>query len=97
MADVDLDALADKVVDRLNGSVISSAFPAHVGAWLRNQAKYSPWYTSHWLQLGGREGIQASYEIATDGAMTLSLSDPSGQMFWRGTFRPVEDTPDAHA
>jgi hypothetical protein len=92
----DLDELADKVVSRLNGSVISSAFPAFIGRYIQNTLAGHSMMWSHWLQLRGPDGIQATYIFEVDGVMRLELADSSGCIFWRGTFRP-EESADADA
>lgn len=91
----ELDELADKVVTRLNGSVISSAFPASIGKYIRGCTNGHSMLWSHWLPLRGPDGVQATYVFEVDGVMRLELADPSGFTFWRGTFRPEKETANA--
>ena len=83
----ELDELADKVVTRLNGSVISSALPANLGEYIRVATGGLRWQVSHWVPLAGQYGLQMEWVIENDGVIRLEMSDPAGWVFWRGVFR----------
>jgi hypothetical protein len=87
---VDLDELADKIVARLGGSVISSAIPASVGEWLRAAVGDYPFQFSHLIPLNYGHYLSAVYHIGSDGAIRLEFLDEHGSWFWRGTFNPKE-------
>ena len=88
MADLDVDAFADAVMARLNGSVISSALPAHVGEWLREAATHGQRMQWNQIYLAGPNCLSTHWTINPDGTLQLELDGPDGSFIWRGTFRP---------
>lgn len=90
LSGAELDEIAEKIVSRLTGSVISSAFPTWVGEYVRNSTGGHQWEASYWLPLMGSAGIQTRWVFESDGAIRLELANPSGANFWRGTFRPTD-------
>lgn len=85
-----LELITDRIVAKLSGCMISSAFPAHVGEYIRESTRGHQRQCSHWIYLTGNNGLQATYHLEVDGAMRLELATPDGEIFWRGTFRPVK-------
>jgi hypothetical protein len=84
------DRMADRVIDKLNASVIPSSFPARVGEWLREVAKNSVYFYRGVIPLCGPNGIIMDWRINPDGTINLELQEMNGCAFWHGTFRPAE-------
>lgn len=85
MTPVELDVLADKVAERLNMPLISSALPAEVGELLATMTGYEETY---WLPVGAM-GIRTEWTVNADASLTLRLATTNGVRFWTGTFRAV--------
>lgn len=95
MSDSDLavalgDTLADRIVGRLGGSVISSSFPAYIGDMIREACKGAQLQQINQLYLFGPECIATFWVLSPDGTLMLEMRDHMGQTFWRGTFRPAD-------
>lgn len=89
MTGAELDALADKVADRLREPMISAALPAEVGELLRKMGQYGTYSHQDWIPWMAA-GLRTDWRVSADGSLSLSLMDCNGQMLWQGTFRAVE-------
>lgn len=86
MTPVELDALADKVAERLNRPLISSALPAYIGDVLDTMkgcqvVDWLPW---------GAIGLQMEWKVNADRSLSLTMMEHNGSVFWRGIFQAVE-------
>lgn len=84
-----IDRLASTLADKLNGSVISSSFPAEIGDWIRKAHEYGGRIWRNSIPMVGPTAMCVETQFNPDGTMMLALQDTNGQTFWRGTFRPV--------
>lgn len=80
--------IADAVVEKLNGSVISSVLPAFIGDWVRKTCEQNQLLYRHMIPMRGPTVMMTEWRLNTDGTILLDLQDTNGQTFWRGTFRP---------
>ena len=89
-ADVNESVLADLIVERLNGPMISSSIPADIGAWIRKTAEHGSFWWQFSIPMTGATCIGTHWKLHPDGTMGLELTDSNGRIFWRGTFHPAE-------
>jgi hypothetical protein len=89
-SDLIANRIAGRVVERLGGSVISSAFPAEVGDWIRDAVKNGAYLYRFTIPMVGPTAIFVEYRINPDGTIIQEFQDTNGRPFWHGTFRPVE-------
>jgi hypothetical protein len=87
---LELDDLADWIVERLGSSVIPSSFPARIGDMLRETAKHGAYRYIYMLPGGGPYALSVEFVINPDGTLNMEFRDPAGTPFWSGTFRPAE-------
>lgn len=86
-----MDVLAGKIAERLKGSMISSALPAEIGAWIRESCKHGAYWCTHMIPMGGATCMVINYKLHPDGSVHMEWKDTCGQIFWQGIFRPVAD------
>ena len=89
------ETIADLVVAKLGGPVISSVIPAEVGAWIRQTCGHSQLLYRHMIPMNGPSCIHSEWRLNPDGSIIQELQDTTGCAFWRGTFRPAEAVPGA--
>jgi hypothetical protein len=88
MTELDPAAIADAVVARLGGSVISSALPAHVGAMIRRAAQGGNRIQTNQIYLRGPDYLITDWWMEADGTLRLEMRGRDGSFVWRGVFRP---------
>jgi hypothetical protein len=84
------DDIADRVAAKLGQSVIPSSFPAEIGKWIRESARYGAMLWRHTIPMKGPTAIFAEYRFNPDGTFNLQFQDTNGCRFWDGTFRPAD-------
>ena len=85
-----VDAIADRIVEKLAASVIPSSIPAEIGQLIRDACKHGGSMYRHVIPLAGPMAIFANYRMNPDGTLNFELQDTNGCPFWHGTFRPAE-------
>ncbi len=78
--------LAQAVVDRLGGAVISSAWPRYVTDAIGETTGGRSYIYQHLIPLSGYNSLMACWHLNGDRSVTLELRDWMGQPFWWGTF-----------
>ena len=92
MSDAEIRELAKALAAELGGSIISSTFPAAIGEWVRQTARQSAVNWRFSIPMSGSTGLLTDWRLNPDGTIILELQDTNAQMFWRGTFRPAEES-----
>jgi hypothetical protein len=80
--------IAARVIKGLGQSVIPSVIPARIGEKIREACSHGSALWVQTIPLAGAYCLSISYRLNPDGTINLEFHDWSGQIFWRGTFRP---------
>lgn len=84
------ELIAMKVVEKLDGPVISSVLPAAAGEWLRQAAEHGHRWQSYVIYLNGPNCLTTQWIINTDGTLQLEIRGPDNSIIWRGVFHPAK-------
>lgn len=83
------DLVAELTVQKLGGSMVSSAIPSEIAQYLRNEVRGWPYRYRHVIPLG-TGGLSVSWIVNPDGSISQELATVNGDIFWRGQFVPAD-------
>lgn len=84
-----IDLIAERILARMDGSVIPSSIPAEIGELVRATAARNAFVWIHSVPLTGPNAMTVEWRLNPDGTIHQEMRGSDGVPFWRGTFRPA--------